>query len=76
MGAALRVLASSQDDLITEPLRGKFISIYASEMLNVVISSDFRSADLSFAQAPLWPEVDYRAINSTPRAETISTMVF
>ncbi len=31
MGAALRVLAYSQDDLITELLGGNFISVYANE---------------------------------------------
>ena len=48
MGAALRVLAYSQDDLITELLGVKFISIYANEMFNVVIYWDqyFRAADL------------------------------
>lgn len=55
MGAALRVLAWSYDDLITELPGGNFISIYANEIFNVVIYSDqlFRPADLSFIGATL-----------------------
>lgn len=60
MGAALQALAWSQDDLITELLRGNFISIYADEMFHVVIYSDqhFRSANLCLIQATLEPKVD------------------
>lgn len=48
MGAALQVLASHQDDLITELLRGNFISFYANGMFNMVTRTNqhFRPADL------------------------------